>query len=187
MMSMYRTAFYLAVLSAAALGGGCMTGDGDGAGTVAAEPELAGADQPVLSDPQAPAERLVAPPAPEGAAPAVAGGDQGKISNLAASPSISPGTSIETVAPGQVYTCALGTLCTGVWDPNVSKWRVFKLVVCTTYSVSNWNGSGFYWDNQTGSPLSTYYGQSRNPLISFRPGGGQLAVDWSPVWFIKNC
>lgn len=181
-MSMYRTTFCLAVLSAAALGGGCMTGDGDGAGTVAAEPEFT--DHPERSDPQAPAEHSVAPPAPEGAA---LGGDQGTISSFAASPSISPGTSIETVAPGQVYTCALGTLCTGVWDPNVSKWRVFKLVVCTTYAVSNWNGSGFYWDNQTGSPLSTYYGQSHNALISFRPGGGQLAVDWSPVWFIKNC
>ena len=69
----------------------------------------------------------------------------------------------------------------------LSKWRVFKLFVCTTYAVSNWNGSGFYWDNQTGTPLSAFYGQFMNTLFSFRPGGGQLAVDWSPVWFIKNC
>src|SRR5262245_10996496 len=103
MMSMYRTAFCLAVLSAAALGGACITDDGTG--TVAAEPELA--DHAVLSDPQAPVEHSVAPPVPEGAASSVAGGDHGKISNFAASPGISPSTSVETVAPGQVYTCAV--------------------------------------------------------------------------------
>ena len=98
-MSMYRTAFYQAVLFAAALGGGCMTGDVDDVETVTEELERWGADYPVLSHPQAQEDLLVAPPAPEGTAPRLAGDDKNEVSILAASPAISPRTSIETVAP----------------------------------------------------------------------------------------
>jgi hypothetical protein len=190
MMSMYRNALCMAVLSATAVGGGCMTGDADDEETAAAELELGGADRAAPSDPQAPADLLVAPPAPDGAASKLAGGDKGEVSILAATPTISPGTAFEDVAPGQIYTCALGTLCTGVWNPNLNKWRVFKLVTCTTYAVFNWNGSGFYWDNQTGNPATMVFGQNGaqlNPPGSIFPGGGQLGIDWNPVFSIRNC
>ena len=123
---------------------------------------------------------LSAPPTPEPRAPS------------GSSPTISPansapGADFELVPPGGTYSCASGTLCTGVWDPSVGEWKVFKLFFCNTYALSHWIGPGFYLDNQTGNPTSTFLDQSGHVLRSFRPGGGQVNVNWDPVWFIKNC
>lgn len=129
----------------------------------------------------------IAPPAPDGAASTPTGLDKGGVSNFTASPSISPSANFQFAAPGGTYSCASGNLCTGVWDPNAGEWKIFKLFTCATYALSNWNGSGFYLDNQTGSPLSTFQDQFHNVLFSFFPGGGQQNFNWDPVWFIKNC
>jgi murein DD-endopeptidase MepM/ murein hydrolase activator NlpD len=107
------------------------------------------------------------------------------------SPTISPSDSapnadFEHVSAGGSYSCPFGTLCTGVWDPSVGKWKVFKLYYCRTYALSNWLGAGFFWNNQTPGTTAFFYGQSGNVLASFLPGG-QLNYNWDPVWFIKNC
>lgn len=133
------------------------------------------------------ADLYIAPPAPEGAASAPAGLAKEGGPSFVTSPSISPSVSVQFAAPGGTYSCASGNLCAGVWDPNAGQWKVFKLFSCTTYALSNWNGSGFYLDNQTGSPLSTFQDQSHNVIFSFFPGGGQQNFNWDPVWFIKNC
>ncbi|MFG2988645.1 hypothetical protein ACGFZK_04945 [Streptomyces sp. NPDC048257] len=105
----------------------------------------------------------------------------------AASPGISPAVSTGHVAPGGSYTCSSGNLCTLVWDPTTSDWKVFYLYNCNRYSVYNWNGNGAYWDNQTGNPTSYLYNQGGGVLKSFQPGGGQLGQDWTPVYSIRNC
>jgi hypothetical protein len=135
---------------------------------------------------------FTAPPAPDGAASTPAEDDKGPVSSFAASPTISPsdsapGADYELVPPGGLYSCAGGTLCTGVWDPNAARWKIFKLYFCTTYSLNNWFGSGFYLDNQTSGTWTFYYGQFRNELSRFTPDCTQHAYNWDPVWFIKNC
>jgi len=156
--------------------------------------ELGAAGNLAPSDPPAPRDLSVAPPAPEGAASAMAEDGKPGESILVASPTISPsnsapGSDFEHAAPGETYSCASGTLCTLVWDPNVDQWKVFKLYYCHTYALSHWEGSAFYWDNQTDSPKSIFYGQAMNKLFEFFPGGGQLEYKsgWHDVWFIKNC
>jgi hypothetical protein len=129
------------------------------------------------------AEELSAPvvPVPGG------GPTQDPRSSASASPSISPSADFQFAAAGGSYSCASGTLCAGAWDPSVNQWKVFKLFTCHTYSLNNWNGVGFFFDNQTGNPLSSFFDQSMQVISSFRPGNPQANVNWDPVWFIKNC
>ncbi|MFD6970052.1 hypothetical protein [Streptomyces sp. NPDC059949] len=131
------------------------------------------------ADQGAGARALVAPAAPAEARPASLA--------AAASPGISPAVTTSHVAPGGSYTCSSGNLCTLVWDPTTSDWKVFYLYNCNRYSVSNWNGNGAYWNNQTGNPTSYFYNQGGGVVKSIQPGGGQLGQDWSPIWSVRNC
>ncbi|MEU6140225.1 hypothetical protein ABZ848_07690 [Streptomyces sp. NPDC047081] len=121
---------------------------------------------------------LTAPAAPK---------DARAMSALAVSPGISPSTSTTHVAPGATYTCNVGNFCAGVWDPTTSNWKVFFLYNCARYSLSNWNGTGFYWDNQTGNPTTYFYNQGGGVIATVTPGAGQVSYDWTPVWSIRNC
>lgn len=150
--------------------------------------ELGG--DPTASQPQQDPDAVIAPPAPDGATPAQVTQDKESGALFATAPSISPSTAFEDVLPGQTYTCALGTFCAGVWNPVNGKWRVFKLFTCRLYFVSNWIGTGFYWDNQTGRPQSNVFGSNGavlNPPGNIFPGGGQQFIDWTPVFSIRNC
>ncbi|MGW6709333.1 hypothetical protein ACWGDE_31225 [Streptomyces sp. NPDC054956] len=123
---------------------------------------------------------LVAPPAP-----AAAGQSASLVA--ASSPGISPWAPSNHIAGNGTYTCSSGNLCTLVWDPTTSDWKVFYLNACNRYYVSNWNGNGWYNDNQTGGVWSFLYGSNGGELKRFQPGGGQTGVDWNPVYSIRNC
>lgn len=139
------------------------------------------------------ADLRVAPPAPDDAASTPAGHDKEDGSSFVASPTISPsdsapGADVQFAPAGGTYSCASGTFCAGVWDPNAGQWKVFKLFFCTTYALSNWNGSGFYFDNQTAGTQTFFYDQfhiqiNKNAIFP----GPQVNYNWDPVWFIKNC
>lgn len=135
----------------------------------------------------APADRgageriLTAPAAPEGAETATARGA------AAVAPTLSPGADYQHVAPGGTFGCKAGNLCASVWDPTKSKWKIYFLYTCNRYYLSNWEGTGQYWNRQTGTPTSTFYGQSGNTIKSFKPFSGKRDQSWSPVWSIRNC
>jgi len=64
---------------------------------------------------------------------------------------------------------------------------VFWFDACATYSLSNWEGGGPYYNNQTGGKaVASFYRQNGTVLDNVYPGedGWQ---DWSPVWKIRNC
>jgi hypothetical protein len=107
------------------------------------------------------------------------------------SPGISPATRVTWVPANSDYPCDSGNLCALVWDPTVSLYKEFFLFTCNRYGLSNWFGSGFYMDNQTGKPTSYFYGQNGGVLTPpgpFQPGGGpQTQKSWDPVWSIRNC
>ncbi|MFI9462128.1 hypothetical protein [Streptomyces xiamenensis] len=107
----------------------------------------------------------------------------------AVSPTISPSAPFIHVSAGAQYTCESGNLCTAVWDPVVTKWKVFKLYNCNRYSLSNWldGGDGTYRNTQTGNPTSYFYNQSGGVITSFKPFSGQRYQNWAPVWSIRNC
>ncbi|MES5824595.1 hypothetical protein [Streptomyces sp. RG80] len=130
-----------------------------------------------------PAARVVTlPPAPEGAGPAVSA-----KAVAAASPTTSPAVRTEHGPPGSTYVCEAGNLCTNVWDPTTNDWKTFFFYNCNRYYLSDWNGGGDYFNNQTGNVTSYFYGQSGNVLASFPPGSAPVAYNWDPVWSIRNC
>lgn len=161
----------------------CVAPDEDGA----AGTDPGGADQAPQADPAI----FVVPLAMAGGGSV---GDQGKGAEVqfANLPTISPPTDFVDISPGGSTPCPSGNFCAGVPIPGGQ--RVFKLFFCNTYSVSFWNGTGGYLDNQTGNPATRLLDQRRveiknNPSTPspIFPGGGQQSINWTPVWFVKNC
>jgi hypothetical protein len=108
--------------------------------------------------------------------------------SVALEPTISPKTVTQDIASNGTYTCPSGNFCAVVKNPVTGGWRVFKLFTCTTYSLHDWIGNGFYADIQTGNPGTILYDQNRRQIPpTIFPGGGQKPINWTPVWFIKNC
>jgi len=105
----------------------------------------------------------------------------------AISPTISPAVPTRHAKPGAIGSCALGHLCAGVFDPTTSDWKIFDMHACTTYGLSNWQGNGAYFDNQTNNVVSHFYDQSRRVINSFTPDAKNHPYNWNPVWFIKTC
>ncbi|MEV7324171.1 hypothetical protein [Streptomyces sp. NPDC093970] len=122
---------------------------------------------------------LVLPPAPVGAA--------SQSVAAAVSPTSSPAVRTAHGSPGQTYTCASGNLCAVVWDPTTNDYKQFFFYNCARYSLSYWNGTGNFYDAQTGGVTSYFYGQSGNVLRSFTPDFTNHDQDWGPVWSIRNC
>lgn len=127
-----------------------------------------------------PGARVLVAPAAPAAAPSAS-------LAAAASPRVSPGAPATHVPPGGSYSCAGGNLCTFVWDPTTSDWKMFHLDACNRYYVYDWNGNGYYVDNQTGNVTSSLYNQGGGVVKSFQPGGGLTSQDWTPIWSVRNC
>ncbi|MGC4892589.1 hypothetical protein [Micromonospora sp. DT31] len=105
----------------------------------------------------------------------------------AVTPTISPAArQVRHVAAGKPATCAGGNLCTFVWDPTTSSWKIFDLYACNRYTLSYWQGAGFYVNAQTGGPTVSFYNQSGGVVNSFT-GTGTGTQNWDPVWSIRNC
>ncbi|MGC9541785.1 hypothetical protein [Streptomyces sp. UG1] len=106
----------------------------------------------------------------------------------AKSPTVSPSAPYTYVKKGNSTNCGSGNLCLAVNDPTrPDTWKVFKLYTCRTYSLSYWNGTGYYYNNQTGSrATATFYGSSGNVLKNV-PINASGQYNWSPVWKIRNC
>src|SRR5512139_1060004 len=83
------------------------------------------------------AQVLRAPAAPPAAARQTVG-----LAPAVSAPTISPSVSTIHIAPGASYTCYSGDLCTVVWDPSTSNYKVFFLYTCTKYTLSNWLNTG---------------------------------------------
>ncbi len=139
-------------------------------------------------------EYTIPPRDPDGAAPTAL--DEGMEAGAlaATAPSIFPRTVTQDIPrTGGTFTCPSGNFCTIVANPVTGGVRVFKLFTCTTYSMSFWEGSGFYIDNQTGNPGTVVFDRNMhalNPPGTIFPDGPNApahGINWSPVWFIRNC
>ncbi|MFD3843974.1 hypothetical protein ACFWWC_48590 [Streptomyces sp. NPDC058642] len=125
---------------------------------------------------------ITLPPAPAGAGSAVSA-----KAAAAVSPTTSPAVRTEHGPPGTTYVCEAGNFCTNVWDPTTNDWKTFFFYNCNRYYLSDWNGEGNYWNNQTGNVTTYFYGQSGNVLTSFQDVRKNVDYNWDPVWSIRNC
>ncbi|WP_329281351.1 hypothetical protein [Streptomyces sp. NBC_01451] len=124
---------------------------------------------------------VILPSAPSGASAVPA------RSAAVSTPTSSPAVRTSHIQPGASYTCASGNLCAVVWDATTSDYKVFFFYSCNRYSLSGWDGTGTYYDAQTGGVTSYFYGQSGNVLKSFTPDSTNHTYNWTPVWSIRNC
>ncbi|MGW1841375.1 hypothetical protein [Streptomyces sp. NPDC001966] len=118
------------------------------------------------------------------AAPAQA--DTSTNSIAAVSPSISPAAPYKYYPDGTPSQCAYENLCLSVWDYTKNQWKVFSLKTCNKYALSNFEGDGFFDNNQTKGTVSTFYGSSGNVLRK-STAREQSPIGWSPVWSVRNC
>lgn len=93
----------------------------------------------------------------------------------------------ELLPPGAGVNCSSGNFCASVWDPTVNRFRVFYFYNCTRYYLSNWNNWGEAKNSQTGGAVATLYGSSGNVIRTIPADNGVYAVDWTPVYSIRNC
>jgi hypothetical protein len=105
----------------------------------------------------------------------------------AASPTTSPAVRSELLPAGSGIVCSSGNFCASVWDPNAGRFRVFYFYNCARYSLSNWGEWGEAKNSQTGGAVARVYGSSGNELASYPADGGVYAVNWGPVYSIRNC
>ncbi|MER7624541.1 hypothetical protein [Streptomyces sp. NPDC126503] len=106
----------------------------------------------------------------------------------AAAPWTSPAPArTELLPPGAGVHCAPGNFCASVWDPSANRFRVFYFYHCTRYYLSNWNGWGEAKNSQTGGATATLYGSGGNVIRTYPADGNVYAVDWSPVYSLRNC
>ncbi|MBZ3906608.1 MULTISPECIES: hypothetical protein [Streptomyces] len=105
----------------------------------------------------------------------------------AASPTTSPAVRSELLAPGSGVVCSSGNFCASVWDPAANRFRVFYFYNCARYSLSNWNEWGEAKNSQTGSAVARTYGSSGNQLGAYNADNAVYAVNWAPVYSIRNC
>ncbi|MFI5841650.1 hypothetical protein ACIA8K_18270 [Catenuloplanes sp. NPDC051500] len=131
-------------------------------------------------------------PAPDAAGTIRVAGPAPDAATIAAMAAVSPGMSptprrVRHQNPGDFWDCPSGNLCLDAWDPTTGNWKVFDLYNCNRYYFSNWEGTGYHLDNQTGGVTSYVYNQSGGVIASFTPGGGITGINWTPAWSIRNC
>ncbi|MFD0338274.1 hypothetical protein ACFVH0_06200 [Streptomyces sp. NPDC127117] len=104
----------------------------------------------------------------------------------AVSPSISPAAPYKHYPDGTPSNCAYENLCLSVWDYTKNQWKVYSLKTCNKYALSNFEGDGFFDNNQTKGTVATFYGGSGNVLRK-STAREQSSIGWSPVWSVRNC
>jgi hypothetical protein len=104
------------------------------------------------------------------------------VFTTAAAPSTSPRVETAIIGPGQSTPCKIGYACAAV--PYGSNFYVFKFVHYDGYSVSGWEGSGLFANNQTGNAGARWDNVSGGQLGCVAAGYGYYP-DWHPVWRIR--
>ncbi|QFQ98889.1 hypothetical protein F9278_25105 [Streptomyces phaeolivaceus] len=110
-----------------------------------------------------------------------------QAASSAASPTTSPAVRSELLSPGSGIVCGSGNFCASVWDPAANRFRVFYFYNCARYSLSNWNEWGEAKNSQTGSAVARIHGSSGNQLASYNADNAVYAVNWAPVYSLRNC
>lgn len=175
-MSMHRTAFYLSVLTTAALGG-CMPGDGT-------------ADRPAPFRDQALASGLTDAQAADlqnrvdDVLAAIPGGHQvsaTEISYDGLTATVDPLYSADraNLVPASP-TCSEGWFCIVVQGTQ------FDFFKCQTWDLSNWLNNASFNNNQTPGTVARAYDQGFNQIWS-NTAKSSGTVNVSPWWHFKPC
>jgi hypothetical protein len=103
--------------------------------------------------------------------------------SVAAIPSTSPAVEHVFITGSQTTTCNVGYACAGVAYGNGT--YVFKFVHYDGYSVSHWEGLGYFLNNQTGGAGARYDNQNGSERGCVPAGIIRSNLDWHPVYRIR--
>jgi hypothetical protein len=102
---------------------------------------------------------------------------------VAAIPSTSPAVERVFITGSQTTPCNPGYACAGVAYGNGT--YVFKFVHYDGYSVSHWEGLGYFLNNQTGGAGARYDNQNGSERGCVPAGIIRYNLDWHPVYRIR--
>ncbi|GAB2684832.1 hypothetical protein [Kribbella swartbergensis] len=102
---------------------------------------------------------------------------------VAAAPSTSPAVERVFVSGSQTTPCKPGYACAAV--PYGNGAYIFKFIRYDGYSLSNWLGTGYFVNNQTGGAAARYDNVSGGQLGCVPAGYVRYNIDWNPVWRIR--
>lgn len=185
MTSIHRIAFYMAVLSAAAVGGGCMTGDVDSDGT---------ADHPARSVDQFRGQALAS-----GLTVAQAANLQQRVDDvLAAIPGGRQVSATEISYDGLTATfdplysaeksafTPASVSCSDGWFCIIVQGTSFAFFKCQMWDLSNWLNNAPFNNNQTPGTVARAYDQNFNQIWS-NTAKSSGTVNVTPWWHFKPC
>jgi hypothetical protein len=105
----------------------------------------------------------------------------------AAGPATAPGPErLYYRSSSSVYSCPQGYFCASVWDTNRDAWAIFQFFTCTARRLYRWDGTGYFYNNQTGGAVARFQNYFRNTIQTVRAGRYDNR-NWYPVWFIDPC
>jgi hypothetical protein len=120
---------------------------------------------------------MTMPAAPKSARPAAL---------LAAAPSTSPAVRTAYAGAGGRVYCQSGYFCGSVRDPTAGKFTIF-FYSGNRYTLSNWIDWAEAQNSQTGGTVASLYGSGGGLRQTVPADNAVYAVNWSPVYSIRNC
>jgi len=81
--------------------------------------------------------------------------------------------------------CPAGYHC--IWTRTSWQGKVFRLYYCRNYALSQWNGNGSDFNNQTGAAVTLYLDQAGRVVGKQNAGSSHTPVDFRAVLYIKPC
>jgi hypothetical protein len=89
-----------------------------------------------------------------------------------------------TSVPGGYY-CSAGYFC--LWTGSYWSGRQFQLYYCRTYSLTQWNGVGSWWNHNTGGKRGLILDRNRRVLVNAPASASNPAYNFKPAWFVTPC
>ncbi|KUL63393.1 MULTISPECIES: hypothetical protein [unclassified Streptomyces] len=96
---------------------------------------------------------------------------------------------------GTPTNCAQGALCLSVWDYSRNQWKVFSFVNCRVYNIANWEGEGYWENNQTprgpSGPKGKFYtganGTGSYDVTNAPYSYAKYTRGWTPINSVRPC
>ncbi len=116
--------------------------------------------------------------------------------------SLADGATLLVSVPGEKYardlTSPVGTRAAAAWECSYEYFCMYRgqngtgdrlaLYNCRDYALSDWEGLGSWWNNQTPGTRAQLKDQNRNVVTTTLPASSyNPSYNWTPIWYVKPC
>lgn len=116
-----------------------------------------------------------------------------EIGVTANAPTVRPLTGYKVIFKNKYEetNCEIERICLSVWSPGRNQWAVFAFQVCDIYNVFNWEGDGYWQNNQTGGAVGKFYSGSNGTgtVTKTKPAPPRTEgrQNWGPINSVRPC